>query len=137
GCVLLHLAWRRIIAPSNPTKHFTDVPAFNWRPAGQDTVKRGSKTVDVAAGPKLIEAALGLLRTHVGHGADDLSLFRESGRTQRKRRRLRRLPCSRPARPGCLFAECFSQAPIDHQRLAISAQHNVGRFYVPVDATPA
>ena len=102
---------------------------------GEQYVERGSETVDISGRAEFLPAAFRLFGTHECRGPHRLAdgrFFRTAaGQSWDQRGLLRRASVLLvpPARPG--------QSPIDHQRLAVLAEHNIAGLDVPMQHSPA
>ena len=96
------------------------------RPARQQVIERGAQTIHVAGRPD--RGPSGLLGAHVGRGPEGRARLRHP--VVRGRGGIRRafLPGFNVRNPGRL-----GQPPVDHDGLAVGAQHDVGRLDVAMD----
>ena len=83
-----------------------------------------------------LEPAGGLLRAHVRRRAQRRARCVVGSTPRARRGRSVRLRRSRP-RPLQAPADGLGQAPVDHQRLAVGAEHDVARLQVAVQHAPA
>ena len=133
-----HRPGRPEIALDHPLEHLGGLLAAEGDPAGQELVERRAQAVDVAGGPHLVEVAAGLLGAHVGRRADRRAGLRLPGMRPRPRRRQARLRVAAGHhRQDVGLADHLRQPPVHHQRLAVPAQHDVGRLEVAVEHPPA
>ena len=116
----------RDVAGLHLAEDLADVLALERRLAGQQTVEGGAQRVDVGARAQPVEIASGLLGAHVGRRAQ-----RAAGQGLRRSARRRRDGLLADRRVGP--AHGLGQPPVDHQRLAVPAQDDVGRLEIPMD----
>lgn len=98
-------------------------------PAGQQVIQRRTQAIDVRRWRQFVVPTLGLLGAHVGGRTD--------GRSHLRRRRVRPVNGvghhSGRQRHVLVRTDHLGQAPVDHQRLAELAEHDVRRFQVAMD----
>ena len=129
----LDLPWRREVASPDLPEHGDDL-IFERRPAGQEAVERRAEAVDVAQRAEQLQAALGLLRAHIGRSPDDrarLGLTAARGARRPEGRLGRRLV------GGIIAAHDLRQPPVDDQGLSVGTQHDVRRFEIAMEDPPA
>ena len=127
------------IALDHPLDHLRDLVAAEGDLAGEQLVERRAQAVDVAGGTHLVEVAAGLLGAHVRRRADRRARLRLAGVRPRpptpRGSARRRSPAMHRHDVG--LADHLGQPPVDDQRLAVAAQHDVGRLQVAVEHAAA
>jgi len=126
----------REVAPHDLAEQIRQILVVEWCLPSKQAIEGGTKAVDVAGRTQLVDPPGGLLRAHVG-GRPEASAQLGPAHVATRLGNQRAVVQRRRGRCGLRPAQTLGQAPVDHQGLAVLAEHDVARLQVAVEDAPA